>query len=80
MNECFKCGAEMRPHTSAYQPWDEEIMVLWKPASDDDEHVEETESGGKHPNTTKRRFCSVDCLEAFVTMDYSLKPEGNNDR
>lgn len=75
MKECFKCGAEMRPHNSAYQPWDEEIMVLWKPASDDDDHVEVTDSAGKHPNTTSRRFCSVECLEAFVSMDYSLKPE-----
>jgi hypothetical protein len=74
--ECFKCGTEMRPHYSAYQPWDEEIMVLWKPASDDNDHIEETDSGGKHPHTTTRRFCSLECLEAFVSMDYSLKTEG----
>jgi len=72
MKECFKCGAEIRAHQSAYQPWDEQIMLLWKPASDDDDHVEETDSGGEHPNTTKHIFCSVDCLEAFVAMDYSV--------
>ena len=75
MKECFKCGAEMRPHHSAYQPWDEEFMLLWKPASDDSEHVEVSDSGGKHPNTESRRFCSVECLEDYVTMDYSIKPD-----
>jgi len=65
----------MRPHNSAYQPWDEEVMLLWKPASGNDDHVEVTDSGGKHPNTTSRRFCSEECLEAFVSMDYSLTPE-----
>ena len=73
--ECFKCGTEMRPHYSAYQPWDEEIRVLWIPASNDDEHVEETDSGGKHPNTASRRFCSRDCLDAFMQADSPFPPE-----
>lgn len=72
--ECDKCGAEIRPHMSAYSPWDEVLEIKWTPSSDDEEHTEGAElETGKHPQSVTRRFCSADCLEAFVQMDYSLK-------
>lgn len=71
--ECFKCGADIRRHLSAYQPWDEMFTLRWRPASGDDDHVAESDDA-KHPNSTSRIFCSRDCLESFIQMDYSLKP------
>jgi hypothetical protein len=72
--ECFKCGATIRRHLSAYEPWDECFKIRWMPASDNNDFVEDTESGGKHPTVATRRFCSRDCLDAFIQMDYPLKP------
>jgi hypothetical protein len=72
--DCFKCGAEITLHTSAYKTWDEVYTLAWTPASDDEENIEKTDSGGKHPKGEKRVFCSRDCLGAFIQMDYSLKP------
>ena len=76
--ECFKCGAEIRRHTSAYKPWDEIYTLTWTPASDDEENVEVSDSGGKHPQEQARVFCSRDCLDAFIQMDYTLKPASEN--
>lgn len=70
--ECFKCGQEIRPHHSAYDPWDETFKLVWKAGSDDEEHVEDRGEGGKHPSVQVRQFCSYDCLEAFVQMDYEF--------
>lgn len=72
--DCFKCGAGIRRRTSAYNSWDEVFTLSWTPASDDEENVKESESGGKHPEKETRVFCSRDCLDDFIQMDYSLKP------
>jgi hypothetical protein len=72
---CIKCGEKISPHISAYNSWDERFTLTWMPASDDGENVRESESGGKHPEKQTRVFCSRDCLDAFIQMDYSLKPQ-----
>lgn len=66
---CYKCGAEIRRHLSAYKEWDEMYTLKWISSSKD---VEPLESGGKHPEADSRRFCSMDCLESFIQMDYQF--------
>ena len=77
-HECFKCGEEIRRCTSAYNAWDEVFILSWTPASADENNIETSKSGGKHPQTETRRFCSRDCLDDFVQMDYSIKPESED--
>jgi len=74
MSQCFKCGAEIKPHHSAYTSWDESILIKWTPSSDDEDNIDIADSGGKHPNIITYEFCSEECLDDFVSMDYSIGP------
>jgi hypothetical protein len=73
--ECVTCGTERRLHLSAYDSWDEVFMLSWTPASTNTEHIRESDSRGRHPETQRRVFCSRDCLDAFIHTNCSLKPE-----